>query len=752
VPFAEVAVNAPQRFGQTFSYAVPDGMALVPGDAVLVPFGPRLLPGIVFEIGERAAYDGELRCIERRLGDEPLLLPHQIRLARWLAERYLAPLATALAMALPPGAREPADLLPPARATLPGLRLRQNAEDALRALAQLPPAMVGRALRVVAALLEGGGAASLRELKRTHGLTPATEKALIEAGIVEPMELLAEPPRREPGDEQVPVAHRLTPDQQRAVQAIGQAMRNRFAGIGSPGVFLLHGATGSGKTEVYLAALDIARAHGRQGIVLVPEIALTPQTERRFAERFPTRVAVAHGRLSRARRRARWFAARAGEVDVVVGPRSALFVPVPRPGLIVLDEEHEPSYKQSDPAPRYHAREVAAELARLTGAVLVLGSATPDLGTYRHAQARDYGVLRLPQRVAPRPDGTPEPVPQPALEVVDMARELREGNPNVLSRALDAALAETLAAGEQALLFLNRRGSASLLLCRDCGYAPRCPRCSVSYALHAAAGKLLCHHCHHSRGVPARCPKCESQRFRPVGIGTQRLEALVRERFPDARVLRWDGDTAGTPAKHGEMAAVVAGRTADIVIGTQIIAKGHDFGGVTLVGVVSADLSLNIPDFRAAERTFQLLVQVAGRAGRRDRPGRVFVQTYAPGHYAVRAAAAQDYAAFYAREAAFRRQLSYPPFGALTRLVHANRNEAAAEKQAESYAAKLRTERQRLGLPGPEIVGPAPCYLSKLAGRFRWQILLRGGAVRELLATTPPPAGWIVDIEPVDVL
>ncbi len=812
MPFADVAVAAPQRFGQSFSYAVPEGLTLAPGDAVLVPFGPRRLPGIVLETGDRAAYDGTLREVERRLGDEPLLLPHQVRLVRWLAERYLAPVAAAVALALPPGSRDVADLVPPARATVPALRLCLDAEAALRALAQLPPATAGRALRCVAALLEAGGGATLRELKRGHGLTLATERALLDAGIVAALELPAGCPAPSPalpiqdrasrdvkddgggswggertgddaglapshtraGEAESPdpatkpreplpqgvggaagegaTPHRLTPDQQAAVQAIARAMRNRFAGIGAPGAFLLHGVTGSGKTEVYLAALEIARAHGRQGIVLVPEIALTPQTERRFAERFPGRVAVAHGRLSRARRRALWFAARAGEVDVVVGARSALFVPVPRPGLIVLDEEHEPSYKQSDPAPRYHAREAAAELARLSGAVLVLGSATPDLASYRRAQTQELGLLRLPQRVAPRAGGLPEPVPPPALQVVDMARELREGNANVLSRALDTALEQTLTAGEQALLFLNRRGSASLLLCRDCGYAPRCPRCSVAYALHAAAGKLLCHHCRHSRGVPPRCPKCKGMRFRPVGIGTQRLEELVRERFPAARVLRWDGDTAGTATKHAELTAAVASRAVDIVVGTQIIAKGHDFGGVTLVGVVSADLSLNIPDFRAAERTFQLLVQAAGRAGRRERPGRVFVQTYAPGHYAIRAAAEQDYAAFYAREAAFRRQLSYPPFGSLTRLVHANRNEAAAEQSAERYAAKLRAERQRLGLPGPEIVGPAPCYLSKLAGRYRWQLLLRGGAARELLAAVPPPAGWIVDVEPVDVL
>jgi primosomal protein N' (replication factor Y) len=317
---------------------------------------------------------------------------------------------------------------------------------------------------------------------------------------------------------------------------------------------------------------------------------------------------------------------------------------------------------------------------------------------------------------------------------------------------LTAGIEAALAAGEQVMLFLNRRGIASLLLCRECGYAPRCPRCSVAYALHTPPGRLICHQCHHSRGVPSRCPSCHGTRLRPVGIGTQRLEQIVRERFPVARVLRWDGDTAGTQARHAELARSVSAREVDIVVGTQMVAKGHDFGGITLVGVINADLSLNIPDFRAAERTYQLLVQVAGRAGRRYRPGQVVVQTYSPDHYAVRAAAAGDYGGFYEREIAFRGSLGYPPFAPLTRLVLSHQKQAAAEDEAKRYAELLRSSRARLGLPGPQIVGPAPCYLSKIKGRWRWQILLKGRAARDLLAEVPPPTGWAVDVDPMDVL
>jgi len=758
VIYAEVVVRSPGPFGQAFSYAVPPDMSLAPGDAVVVPFGARSLPGIVVAVADSPAFAGDLRTVERRLGSAPLLSPQHIQLACWLAQRYLAPLPAALSLMLPRGTREAADLIVPEPASAPALRSMIPAGEALRALAAVPRALVGRVLPSVVALLDGPAVQLVQRLRSEHGLTAAGEAVLIEAGVAERCTLPLESPARLPIVEDTIAPARLTGPQQAAVDAISSAIVAESAeSIASDerldgGVFLLHGVTGSGKTEVYLAALEAARAHGKQGLVLVPEIALTPQTLLRFSARFPDRVAVMHGRISAKRHRSQWFGARAGEYDVIVGARSALFTPLPNLGLIVLDEEHEPSYKQSDPAPRYHAREAAVELARLTGAVLVLGSATPDVASYGRARRGVYHLAELPSRVVGRTAGTPETVPMPRLEVVDMARELREGNPHVLSRSLDAGIAETLAAGEQTLLFLNRRGTASLLLCRDCGYAPRCPRCSVAYALHLAESRLICHQCYHSRGIPPRCPKCRGARFRPVGLGTQRLEQLIRERFPSARVLRWDGDTSGTQARHAEMARTVQAREVDIVVGTQIVAKGHDFGGITLAGVVSADLSLNVPDFRAAERTFQLLVQVAGRAGRRDRPGRVVIQTYAPGHYAVRAAATSDYAGFYARELAFRRELAYPPVAPLIRLVLAVRNEAAAETEAKRYASQLVAARLRLGLSGCDVAGPAPCYFSKINGRWRWQILLRGSACRELLAEAPPPARWAVDVDPVDVL
>src|SRR5579875_1207744 len=523
MPYADVAVLTTQPFGQAYSYAIPAGMMLAPGDAVLVPFGRQELPGIVVRVSEESAFAGEPRAIVRRLGDAPLLDAAHVDLACWIAHRYRSALSAAIALMLPRGARTPEDLDPPA-ARPETLRLLGGAEEAVRPLAGKPVA--GKALRTAAAPF--GGA---------------------------------------PGPE-------LTAAQQQAAERIAAALDR---GESAPGTFVLHGVTGSGKTEVYLAAIAAALQRGRGAIVLVPEIALTPQTERRFAERFPGSVAVMHGRLSRGRQRALWHAVRQGQYPIVVGPRSALFAPVARLGLIVVDEEHEPSYKQAEPAPRYHAREAAIELGRLAGAAVVLGSATPDVGTYLRARTGAFQLLELPRRLAASKAGAAEH-PLPSVEVVDMARELREGNSHVLSRALDAAIAAALAAGEQALLFLNRRGAAPLLLCRDCGYAPRCRSCAVALVLHTATAsgvpRLMCHHCQRRQRVPERCPQCQGMRLRPVGIGTQRLEEIVRERYPAARVIRWDADTAATHAQHLALERMVAAGEVDIIVGTQMIAKG----------------------------------------------------------------------------------------------------------------------------------------------------------------------------------
>jgi len=534
----------------------------------------------------------------------------------------------------------------------------------------------------------------------------------------------------------------LTPDQEQVWTAIAARIEKREQGA----VYLLHGVTGSGKTEIYLRALAAVLAQGRQGLVLVPEIALTPQTVRRFAARFPGRVALLHSRLSPGERYDTWRRVRAGLVDVVVGPRSALFVPLPRLGLIVVDEEHEDAYKQDPPIarPYYHAREAAVALARLSGAVCILGSATPSLISYHRAQCGEYQLLTLPQRIAN--------TGLPAVQVVDMRQELRAGNRSVFSRALQAALREVLSRGEQAILFLNRRGTATFVLCRDCGLVLRCPRCDLPLTYHGPQARLVCHTCNFRLHQPDHCPACGSRRIKYFGLGTERVEEMVQQTFPGARTLRWDRDTTRTRGAHDLLLRQFAERRADVLIGTQMIAKGLDLPLVTLVGVVSADTALALPDPHAGERAFQLLTQVAGRAGRSERGGRVIFQTYNPDHYAIRAAAEHDYARFYEREIAFRREHGYPPFRRLARLVHENTDPKRAEALASGLMERLRDELARRGLPATDLIGPVPCFFARRHNRYRWQILVRSPDPAALLRDLALPPGWRLDMDPVSTL
>jgi primosomal protein N' (replication factor Y) len=515
---------------------------------------------------------------------------------------------------------------------------------------------------------------------------------------------------------------------------------------------LLHGVTGSGKTEVYMRALEATLAAGRRAIVLVPEISLTAQTVRRFEARFPGRVAVMHSQLSLGQRYAVWDRVRRGTADVVIGPRSALLAPVARLGLVVLDESHDDSYKQAEPIPlpAYHARETAVALGRLSSAMVLLGSATPDLVTYYRASQGDYRLLELPQRIVPDAlDATPA---LPPVRVVDLRQELRAGNRSIFSRALQEGLSQTLNAGEQAILFLNRRGAATFVLCRDCGYVARCPNCDIPLTLHrtVAAGRLVCHRCNHRQSAPERCPDCGGRRIRYFGLGTERVEATVQELYPEARLLRWDRDTASGP-DHERLLQVFVDRRADILVGTQMIAKGLDLPFVTLVGVISADTALFLPDWTAAERTFQLLTQVAGRAGRSHRGGRVIIQTYNPNHYAIEAAARHDYAGFYTQELAHRRRLNYPPFGRLVALRFADRDPHRCLAETERLGRWLRAEIRRLGLSAT-LIGPAPCFLARVRGRYRWQIVVRIADPALLLGNVALPRQWRVDVDPVSLL
>lgn len=514
----------------------------------------------------------------------------------------------------------------------------------------------------------------------------------------------------------------------------------------APPVFLLHGVTGSGKTEVYMRALAAAVALGRRGIVLVPEISLTPQVIGRFASRFPGRVAVLHSRMSLGEQFDEWRRIAEGAFDVVIGPRSALFAPQPGLGLIVIDEEHEWTYKQEEPAPRYHAREAALKLAQLCGAVVILGSATPDLETYHRARSGAYRLLELPQRVTVRGE-----CPLPDVELVDMRSELRDGNRSIFSRPLHRAMGETLAAGGQTILFLNRRGSSTFVQCRNCGYAMRCPRCDLALTYHAREGRLACHQCNYRRAAPELCPVCWSRRIRYLGLGTEKLEDEVRQAFPSARTLRWDRDVTRGKGAHERILNAFLAHEADVLIGTQMIAKGLDLPLVTLVGIISADTMLHFPDIRAGERTFQLLSQVAGRAGRGALPGRVVVQTYTPDNYAIAAGASHDYGAFYRQEIEARRAHGQPPFSRLVSLVYSHANAGACRAGAEKVFSWLCDKKAGEGA-GAELVGPAPMFFGRIRGRHRWQIVLRGADPARLLTGLSLPRGWVVNVDPVTLL
>ncbi|PDW03044.1 primosomal protein N' [Candidatus Viridilinea mediisalina] len=548
-------------------------------------------------------------------------------------------------------------------------------------------------------------------------------------------------------------------------------MRDQVGADVPSATFLLHGVTGSGKTEVYLRVIARALRLGRQALVLVPEIALTAQLVRRFAARFPGQLAVLHSALGLGERYDEWRRLRRGEARVAIGSRSAVFAPLPDLGLIVVDEEHELSYKH-DSSPRYHARDVALQLAALTGSVTILGSATPAVESFQRAQQGDYQLLTLHERVGGSigVDGLPrsQALPLPRVRIVDMRHELQEGNRSIFSQALQQALRTSLERNEQSILFLNRRGAASFILCRDCGHIIGCENCSSAMTVHydehdheqtqAASSTLICHSCAARAPMPYICPACLSRRIRSFGIGTQRVVEEVTALLPNARVLRWDRDSSGGKGAHERMLDAMLHGEVDILVGTQMIAKGLDLPLVGLVGVVAADTGLHLPDFRSGERAFQLLTQVAGRAGRRSAEGQVIIQSYDPEHYALRAAQEHDYAAFFSQEIAFRRETGYPPFSRLVRFIHAASDAARAQREAEHLAAQLERSIKQRKLNGWGIVGPAPACIQRSRGRWRWHLILRvpshaqEAALHNLLDDLLPAPGWIVDVDPVHVL
>lgn len=732
---AVLRVALPVPLPTLFDYLPPATGEAVAGSRVLVPFGKGKAVGVVVEAGvESAVGNGRLKRVLRVLDDAPLLDAELMATLARAADYWLGAPGEAYANALPLALREDRPL--------PDLHEEAWALTAAGRSALDAGSRRGGSRALLEALSRGPQTAEL-----LHEMLPGWRDAarrLDEAGLIERTRTQTAAPAP------VTSAPSLSDEQKQAVDAIGES-------LGAFQPFLLDGVTGSGKTEVYLAAAERVREHGGVTLVLVPEIALAPQTVDRFRARMPGRVTVLHSALSPGELEDHRRRIRDGEVDVVIGSRSALFAPV-EPALIVIDEEHEWTYKQTDPAPRYHVREVVERYCELTGAVAVFGSATPDLVTHARAQLGRYRQLDLAQRVRkPGPgESVPPTIPLPAVELVDLREELVAGNRSIFSRALRSALDETLERGDQAMLFLNRRG-VGIVVCRTCGEAVGCARCDIPLTLHEYSGPppvsvLRCHECGNRAGVPGRCPTCDSDRVRPMGMGTERLEHEVEKAFLLARPLRWDRDTVRGRDGHRRLLERFRDGEANVLIGTQMIAKGLDLPQVTLVGVINADLALRLPDYTGPERTCQLISQVAGRAGRGVDGGRVIVQSYAPDHPAIVAAALHDYDAFADAEIAARAAYDYPPTGRLARLVYADRDRHRAQDVAATMAGSLAEDRDRRGLPGPEVLGPTPAFISRRRGMYRQQITLRGADPLPLLQRIDFPRGWTVDVDPVSLL
>lgn len=569
----------------------------------------------------------------------------------------------------------------------------------------------------------------------------------------------------------------LTTAQQIIWQEVQKSIQLAAKGQGTSPL-LLHGVTGSGKTEIYLRAVDETLRQGRQAIILVPEIALTPQTVSRFIGRFPGLVGLIHSGLSVGERYDTWRRAQAGDLQVVVGPRSALFTPFSNLGLVVVDESHDDSYYQSEAAPHYHAREAAVIYAQLSKACCILGTATPDITSMFRCQNGNWRYLGLPTRIlahreavqaqmaqlqskqkpliAPVSHFCPleeqaEAIELPAVDIVDMRLELQAGNRSIFSRPLQQALQAVVENQQQAILFLNRRGSATYVFCRDCGEILKCPRCDIPLTYHEDQGLLQCHHCNYQRKMPDRCPACSSTRIRQYGTGTQRVESEVKNLFPQARTLRWDFETTRKKGSHEKILSQFAGHGADVLVGTQMLAKGLDLPLVTLVGVVLADVGLSLPDYRTSERVFQTLTQVAGRAGRSPLGGKVILQTFQPEHYVIQAASKHDYLAFYTQELEFRRKLRYPPFAQLVRLEYRDTDESRAGRVALELGKQVKNWMEKENQRNMRMIGPVPCFFARVSGAYRWQIILSGPDPVKFL-TGRLIAGWKIEVNPPNLL
>jgi len=811
--YCNVALTVPLR--TTFTYAVPEEMRehVQPGSRVLVPFRKKAMVGIVVEMTSEVPEGTKIREIHKALDLIPALTPKLLELGQWIASYYLAPVGEVFRAMLPPvteisvkrqivltepgralaeklkdgttltdldgteaeflqrvlekkeeltlGARGKVEITPEALQRLRRLgylEIRETMQGRKRKMQHVvawkgniePSAKLGEKEQRIRGLLETErGPLPMQQLLKLAQVSRALIERMLRDGLLEGWEEPIDPVADPFDTGYTPPAHTLNETQESAFNAI----RARFE-LGEFGVQLLHGVTGSGKTEVYLRSVQDTLARGKTAIILVPEIALTLWIGRQCRAWFGARfegVAVLHSALNDVERAREWWRVRNGAARVVVGTRSAIFAPLENLGLVIVDEEQENSYKQEE-TPRYHGRDVAIVRAKLENALALLGSATPSLETYHHAVNGKYELLTMASRVENRNLA--------AVEIVDLRTDFQQTQKaNPVSQTLHAAIAECLSFQTQALVLINRRGYSWSVLCRSCGASVQCVNCSISMTYHKNRNRLECHYCGSIQTIPKACPKCESKYVYFFGEGSEHLEERLRKEFPGARIARLDRDTARTKQQYQETLGAFASGALDILVGTQMLAKGHDFQRVTLVGVISADSSLSLPDFRAAERTFQLLTQVAGRAGRGELPGRVLIQTYYPEHYAVQDAVRQDYVSFYERELHFRRMMMYPPFTSLANVIVRNANLENAIRWSRRLSEYLTPQSGK----GVRILGPASAPLARLKKEHRYQFLLKSpkksvltkilsGALAFCDANEIPGTAVLVDMDPLSLL
>ena len=810
--FARLAVNVP-TITNLFDYSIP--AELVPhiqaGCLVTAPFGNQTVQGIIVQLLDSPSVENHKPIIDL-LDPAPVLTPPQLALAILLAESTLNPLASIVSLMLPTGLSQQADVqysvirdqssvsdspvtkrllnllhergtlrgrqidshfakidwrktaqvlvkkgilsskhvLPAPRVRPKYLRVAQLSVPPEEAEAAMPnlgtKQTLARRQAALRFLIQQPEAINLSWVYAETGCNLADLQELEERDLIrlfeseifrDPLENIGRQINRETSTQPL----ELTPEQAVALEEINHAIAQPF--IIHHSSFILYGVTGSGKTEIYLRAAEETIKRGKQAIILVPEIALTPQAVRRFLSRFPGQVGLVHSKLSEGERYDTWRRARSGKLKVIIGARSALFTPLPNVGLIVVDECHDASFYQSEP-PFYHAVTAAQEYARLCGAVCVLGSATPTVEQRFQAEIKKTIKLDLPFRIVQ--------TGLPPVQIVDMREEHNTGNRGIFSRLLAESLAETISRGEQAILFLNRRGTATYIFCRDCGHVLKCPNCETPLTLHAEDKiHLLCHHCGYTRQRPKTCPTCQSVQIREFGLGSEKVEADVQAMFPNVRTLRWDWDTTRQKDAHEIILTHFSNHQADVLVGTQMLAKGLDLPLVTLVGIVLADVGLNLPDPFASERVFQTLTQVAGRAGRSALGGKVVLQTFMPEHYAIQFASNHDVNGFYERELDYRRQLGYPPYARLVRLEYRHADPLKAEEESQKTATRLRVKIEAEARHQTELIGPVPSFFSKVDGIHRWQIIVRGPDPVSLLRDMKLN-DWRIEVDPISLL